>query len=344
MLAAGGGGNVEVGEVILRRSIEQFGEVKLVSLNEIDDDDLIIPMGMMGAPIAGIEKFGYEGEPSQVVRLLAEKLGRDVSAVTAVEVGGSNSMIPMVAAVQLGVPMVDADSMGRAFPETQMTSFHLKGVPASPLALIDERGNKCMVEATDTFWAEKISRTITSIMGARSMVATFAMDGRTAKSACIDGTITLSEKIGDLLMKSRGKEEVLADLLELVRGVVLFRGKVTDLHRETVGGFNKGSVSLNGFDEYSSLEGKIFFQNENLVFYADSRPVATVPDIITVLNSETWVPITTEELKYGLRTIVVGLPCAPIWRTAEGLEVAGPRYFGYDVDYSPVEERARRPR
>ena len=113
MLAAGGGGNVEVGEVILRRSIEQFGDVKLVSLNEIDDDDLIIPMGMMGAPIAGIEKFGYEGEPSQVVRLLAEKLGRDVSAVTAVEVGGSNSMIPMVAAVQLGVPMVDADSMGR---------------------------------------------------------------------------------------------------------------------------------------------------------------------------------------------------------------------------------------
>src|SRR5207249_5845776 len=135
--------------------------------------------------------------------------------------------------------------------------------PASPLALIEERGNRGSVEARDTFWAERISRARTSIMGDRSMVATFEMDGRTAKSACIDGTITLSEKIGDKRMKSRGREEVLADLLELVRGVVLFRGKVTDLHRETVGGFNKGSVSLNGFDEYSSLEGKIFFQNEN---------------------------------------------------------------------------------
>ena len=30
---------------------------------------------------------------------------------------------------------------------------------------------------------------------------------------------------------------------------------------------------------------------------------------------------------------------APQWRTPEGLAVVGPRAFGYDIDYVPVEER-----
>jgi len=341
MLAAGGGGNVEVGEALLKRAIDKFGNVNLLSLNELRDDDFIIPLGEMGAPVTGIEKFGGEEEPSLVVKYLAEEIGREATAVCAVEVGGSNSMIPMVAAAQLGIPMVDADSMGRAFPETQMSSFHLNGVSASPLAMLDERGNKCIIETVDTFWAERIARTITASMGARSMVATFAMDGKTAKSACIADTITLSQRLGELLTTSRGSERSLEDLLSLVKGVVLFRGKIVDVHRETVGGFNKGGVSLDGLDEFSSVRGRISFQNENLVCFVDSRPVATVPDMITILDTETWVPITTEELKYGLRTLVVGLPAAPIWRTPKGIEVAGPRCFGYDFDYVPVEERSK---
>jgi DUF917 family protein len=337
-LAAGGGGNVEIGKLLLKRAIEKFGKVELITVDELRDDDFIVPLGEMGAPVVGLEKFGRGDEPSLVVKYLANKIGRKVSAVTAVEVGGGNSMIPMVAAAQLGVPMVDADSMGRAFPETQMTSYHIHGVPASPFALIDERGNVCEIEAVDTFWAERISRNITSQMGARSTVATFAMDGKTAKYACVAGTISLSQTIGKIL-NLRESEDKLSQLLKQVRGQILFRGKIMDVNRQTAGGFNKGGVTFQGMNENLASTCRIYFQNENLICYVDDRVVATVPDIITVLNSESLIPITTEELRYGFRTFIVGLPAAPIWRTQAGIKVAGPRYFGYDVDYIPVEDR-----
>ena len=64
-----------------------------------------------------------------------------------------------------------------------------------------------------------------------------------------------------------------------------------------------------------------------------------MPDLIVVMDAETGGPITTEELRYGFRVVVIGAPCVPAWRTAEGLALVGPRYFGYDIDFVPVEER-----
>ena len=218
-----------------------------------------------------------------------------------------------------------------------MTSFHLNGLVASPLALMDERGNKVMVEAVDTFWAEKIARTITSLMGARSFVATFGMSGKTAKAACIGGTITLSQRIGEVLNRAHAGEARLEALSKLVNGSILFGGKIVDVNRKTVGGFNKGDVSIQGVDEHSGKSCSIAFQNENLICRVGDKVMATVPDIITVLNSETLNPITTEELRYGYRVAVIGIPAAPIWRSQKGIQVAGPRYFGYDLNYVPVE-------
>ena len=67
---------------------------------------------------------------------------------------------------------------------------------------------------------------------------------------------------------------------------------------------------------------------------------ASVPDLITVLDSETADAIATERVKYGQRVTVIAMACDPIWRTPPGLQMAGPRAFGYDFDYAPVEELA----
>ena len=80
------------------------------------------------------------------------------------------------------------------------------------------------------------------------------------------------------------------------------------------------------------------FQNENIYAEVDGVIAATVPDLICMVDSATFVPVTTENLKYGKRVLVVALPCDPAWRTPGGLELAGPRWFGLDVDYRPLEE------
>ncbi len=64
-----------------------------------------------------------------------------------------------------------------------------------------------------------------------------------------------------------------------------------------------------------------------------------MPDLIAVLDAETGQPITTESLRYGFRVVILGIPCHEKWRTPAGLALVGPRYFGYDTDYIPVEER-----
>jgi len=86
----------------------------------------------------------------------------------------------------------------------------------------------------------------------------------------------------------------------------------------------------------------VSFQNENLVAWLDGEVVAAVPDLITIIDAETGDAITTERLRYGFRVIVLGIPCDEKWRTPAGVELGGPRHFGYDFDFVPLEQLAAR--
>ena len=112
--------------------------------------------------------------------------------------------------------------------------------------------------------------------------------------------------------------------------------KVRIRYKETNGELEV--IKIEGIDEYKGQNLLIHFQNENLVAIKDGKVIASVPDLITLLDLETAMPITTEAVKYGYRCFVIGIPCSEMWRTKEGLEVAGPRYFGYDVEYRPIEK------
>ena len=57
------------------------------------------------------------------------------------------------------------------------------------------------------------------------------------------------------------------------------------------------------------------------------KPKVTTPDLITVVDDQTGLPITTEALKYGLRVVVLGFPCHPQWRTPRGFETGRATVF-----------------
>jgi DUF917 family protein len=116
------------------------------------------------------------------------------------------------------------------------------------------------------------------------------------------------------------------------------RGKITDVDRRTTQGFARGTLTLEGFDEFEGPTYTIEFQNENLICRAEEQVLATVPDLICILDSESGTPVTTEELRYGFRVSVIGLPAPPQLTTPEALEVVGPRAFGFDVGYRPLSQ------
>jgi DUF917 family protein len=150
-------------------------------------------------------------------------------------------------------------------------------------------------------------------------------------------SVSLAIEIGNAMTAA---DQPIDALREMVGARVLITGKLTDVERRVSGGFVRGRVEVEGLDDHRGRTVEIEIQNENLVARDGDRVLASVPDIITVLDSETAEAIHTERLRYGQRVSVVAFPCDPIWRSPGGLRLAGPRAFGYDFDYVPIEELA----
>jgi DUF917 family protein len=333
VLGTGGGGDPHVGRLLAEAALREHGPVTLVDVDEVPDDAVVLPVAMMGAPTVMVEKLPSADQVGTAVQALAKYLGRTPTHLACIEAGGVNSTIPFVAAAQLGLPLVDGDGMGRAFPELQMVLPTLSGISATPLAIVDEKGNRGVFDTVDNHWAERLARTATIDMGCSSIISLFAMTGTELRRAWVPGTLSLCDEIGRTISRARREHD---DPVEAVAGVlgarVLHTGKVVDVARRTTTGFARGEGIVEGVGEDAGHRMVLHFQNEHLLAERDGIIEATTPDLIMVLESDTGEPITTEGLRFGQRVSVLAAPCDPRWHTPAGLELVGPRYFGYDTD------------
>lgn len=335
LLGTGGGGDPYIGKLMALQAIEKHGPVKLISAAELDDDDLVVPSAMMGAPTVMVEKVPSGEESLAAFSALEDYLGKKITATMPIEAGGVNSLLPLALAAQTGLPVVDADGMGRAFPELQMVTFHLDDINASPMVLADEKKNSIVLNAVNGMWTEKIARSATMTMGGSLLNAIYPMIGKQTKESSILNSLTLEEELGDIILNSKNPIE---DLRTKLKGHILFNGKVTDIERKTDGGFVRGSAKFDGINQDKGSAASLEFQNENLICLVDGEPKCITPDLITVLDAETGMPITTEGLKFGMRVVILGMPADEKWRTERGIETVGPKYFGYDYEYKTIEE------
>ncbi|GLW05477.1 hypothetical protein Misp01_06070 [Microtetraspora sp. NBRC 13810] len=344
VLGTGGGGDPHVGQLLVRQAIREFGPVTVLDPDEVDDDALVIPTAQMGAPTVVFEKLPRGTEPVAALRALEDRLGERASATMPIECGGINSMIPLVVGARTGLPVVDADGMGRAFPELQMETFGVYGVPGSPMAIAGERGETAVIDTgADNRRMEWLARGVTVRLGGAAHIAEYSMRGADVKRTAIPRTLTLALTVGRAIREAReaGADPVarLADALggTLYRHLrVLFRGKIADVERRTEAGFARGRAAAVSFDGEHKLE--LVFQNENLVALVDGELRCVVPDLVCVLEAERAEPITTETLRYGQRVTVVGISTPGIMRTPEALAVFGPSAFELPYDFTPVEQ------
>ena len=347
LLGTGGGGDPHIGSLMAREAIARYGPVRVLPVDAFADDALIAIVSMSGAPTVMTEKIPNGGEIDRVLDRVADFAGRMPDAVISVEIGGMNSVIPVVAAARASLPLVDGDGMGRAFPEFQMTSFNVSGVKFGPRFVTDEKGNVLRIEGIDASWIERINRRALIAMGG-SVITAIGLTGADVKRGAIPGTISLAIEIGEALRQSKSSGSPwLERLLQVVDAIPLFSGKVISVDRLTTGGFARGNAVVSGIGAERERAIRIDFQNEHLIAREldgddASHVLITTPDLIAVLDSETGTPITTEMLHYGQRVTVIGIPSPSVWRTSRGLELAGPRYFGFPVDFEPVEDRVGR--
>ena len=344
LLGAGGGGDPYVGKLVAMGAVKECGPVTLLDPKEVPDDALLVPIAMMGAPTVLGEKGIGGGEYQTLYNMVSQFFGKKIYAFMPIEAGGVNSMLPIAACARLGLPLVDCDGMGRAFPELQMVTFTIGGMSATPMALTDEKGNSVIFETITNKWTEELARAVTMSCGGSVSVSLYPMTGAQMKAYSVKNIVTRSQKLGEAIRTVKNcADDVTPEehFLQFSEGYKLFKGKIADVLRETRGAFNFGKVMLEGIGECKGHQAYVEFQNENLTATVDGEILATTPDLICLVDTETFTPVTTDALKYGKRVLVIGLKCFEMWRTPAGIDLVGPRYFGCDTDYIPLEERCK---
>lgn len=353
ILATGGGGNPEIGRLWALKVLDEGKNIVLVDPEDIPDNIFIACPTPLGSSVVLTEKPPNEEVCTHAIAKLEDYLGKRIQATIPLECGGVASTITYAVAGELELPIIDADGMGRAFPELQMTSWATHGVNPTPTVSCDDRLNTTVIDTKDNhLLAESIARKTSMSYGGISWIATYPMNGSDVKRTSIINSQSIAWDVGKSVLQARKEhlnpaEQIIATLKQKynIHGYKVFDGKITDIKRdfgsELQKGFTIGQLVMEGINEDKGKSATIDFQNEWLNLIVDGYLECTTPDLIIILDTETGEPIRTDIVKYGYRGTVLLLAAQDRMRTPKGIKAFGPRYFGYNIDYIPVEVRQK---
>jgi len=342
VLGAGGGGSPRQSALVLRRLLRQGATVRIADVDDLADDDLGPVLAGMGAPTVGIERLPTAGRYGHLIEATDRAMGRPVSFLAIGEIGGGNAVTPLIGAAESGLPVADADPMGRAFPELQMNTYMIDGLLPRPLLLEDAKQVTAVLHnLPDALTAERYARALTWAMGGGAGLVLSVLTGAQVRQHGIAGTLTLAERIGRAMAAARAAHRTTVEaLVDTVPGTrPLFEGKIVDLERRTAAGFARGVLTIEGLGPDRGDTLTIDFQNEWLIARRGDRPedvLLTTPDLLVLIEQESGRALGSEAVRYGLRLFVLGMPAARELKTERALAVVGPRAFGYEAAFRPL--------
>ncbi|KAB5551244.1 hypothetical protein GE09DRAFT_167168 [Coniochaeta sp. 2T2.1] len=372
ILGTGGGGSPYSSMVRLREMLRKGAVVRVTSPEDLKDDDQVGCGGGAGSPTVGIEKLSAD-EMLQAQQELAAVTGRQPTHMIAIEIGGMNGLQSMIlgASSNMDVPALDADYMGRAYPTKWQTTpvvYNERETIWSSSAIADGNGDVVVIaKATSDLQVEKIIRAALSQMGSSVGGADIPLAGEEVRRWAVANTISQSWRIGRAVANARRSnriDKVAETIIDECGGSdgakVLFKGKIVGVSRTLRMGHIYGELIIEGGavtedeipDADNPFQGriKIPFKNENIaairgVVSEDSGALerqedvlAIVPDLIAVIDAQNGEAIGTPEYRYGLLVIVLGIAASDKWtETARGIEIGGPKSFGFDhLEYEPL--------
>ena len=338
VLGTGGGGNPYLPLLNMRLLYREGHRVQLMDAADLDDEEWVGTVANMGAPLVGQERLTDSLTLARAVSVMEDHIGRRFTALMSMEIGGANGVRPLMAAAHLKRPVVDSDTMGRAYPEAQMTSVSVGDLTPCPLTAVDVRGFVSIVHEVPTWkWAERVARKICVEYGSVAATCQPPRTGAEVKKWGIHGTTTKAIAIGAAVRDAqRTHDDPVMAILSVEPGKLLYTGKVVDVARRATEGFLRGVVRFDGLDAWRGSAMTINFQNEWIVAWRDDEAIAMTPDLICVLDTMSGEAVGSETIRYGQRVSVIALPPPPVFLSEAGLRHVGPRAFGYDLDFRSV--------
>ncbi|KAJ9223956.1 hypothetical protein DTO169C6_3576 [Paecilomyces variotii] len=367
VLGCAGGGS-PFGEYIrIRDQIRQGYTIRVIDATALEDDAVVYWGGHMGSPAVSVERLAND-ETEQAVLELMEYLGhKKIDAFMDLEIGGANGLqaLALSSTKNHGCPVVDADFMGRAYPTYWQTTICIyEKNPLVPCALASGDGKTIlMTKTTNDEIVDRALRAACAEMGSRVGKAAKPTSKHSIINYSVLNTVSLAWRIGRTISRAAATNTVSTVAEQMIdecggpeAAKILFRGKIVSVERRLFKGHSYGEITIqqvqSGEQEDVSTSTpavatggvlKIPFKNENIYakHVADDGTetyVATVPDLISVLDTQSGRALGVPEFRYGVMVTVLGITCSPRWTdTPKGLEIGGPGAFGYhDIPYKPL--------
>jgi DUF917 family protein len=343
----------------VKEALNKGKQFKLIAIDNFPADWMVVAVQGLGGGGAWehvIERTQHQNLPtitsaqanSRVVDLLSEHMGKEVKALVRSEAAGATTTALLVAADK-GIPTLDAGITGRAVPEVQQSIPWINGIASIPTAIITRWGDEIIIKhAVDEYRVEDIGRAIAVASGGGATITMTPMSGEQLHRGVIPGNLSEAILFGKTVREARqaGKDPIAA-LLDVSNGYKLFQGIVTKSDERGDRGFNWVDVEIEGINEYAGHTYKVFVKNENIVAWLDDEVDVISPDYIYNLNPETGESTTggggVGGYPLDVEVVMVGVPAPEQWRSEKGIELIGPRHFGFDFEYTSIKKlQARR--
>ncbi len=245
-----------------------------------------------------------------------------------------------------GRPVVDADTAGyRAVPEVSLSSLNVAEVPITPAVLVTAWGDLLVLEKVLNWQRyEDLARHVAvSCGGGVSGMAAFRGDA--IERGAVQGSISKAIEVGRAIREAvdAGRDPTSA-AAQAAGGHILFRGRVLAQLNEDKGAFIWGDERLEGTGEFAGHAFRVWYKNENHMTWLDGRPYVMSPDLVTVLDARTGRGLSNfaaSDWTWGREVAVLGVPCAPVWRTERGARIFNPLRWGFACEYVPIDRAMR---
>ncbi|MBM3292265.1 DUF917 domain-containing protein [Candidatus Bathyarchaeota archaeon] len=356
ILGCGGGGEVSSGKELVNYAFDHGYKFKLVDISELKNDEMLCIISSVGggvnqeirervAPYHKLFKSSIETRIQRFKRSpeeLSRYIGKEFAAYLPSETGGGNGIMPMFLNAIEGKPSVDGDGCGRAKPEIGISLTHVAGIPIAPISVFTPFMESIIIKnAIDDFRGEDMTRQLAVASGGGVTASRSSSSVKDYKNAIATNQVTRCIKIGNTIREARANNTNPCESFEKIAGAnKLFEGKVTKYEAEGKGGFNWGNWHIRGMKEYENHHMRIWYKNENLISWLDDKPHVVCPDLICVVDNETceglsnFTRINYEDQKVS----VYGIPAIDKWKTPKGIDIFGPKHFGFNIEYTPIEK------
>jgi uncharacterized protein len=355
LMGTGGGGPTETGLELMEGAMQEGFTLKWIDVSEMAEDESSCTVFGSGAISTEVpknqeevnrlgQKLGLENKYGEraiemAVRELEKYTGGKVGAIVPAELGGSNTPAPLVIAARMGLSLIDGDYSGRAVPQDMQTTYFLKGIMNYPAAITDWWGDVVILkQAASIEMGERIGKLLSVASYGKVYMATTLLNAQQTREMVVPGTLTKSLEMGQAVRKAReNHQDPVQAAVEVLKGWRLFSGEVTSKDWDVQSTGSVGITHLKGVGRDAGHTLDIYFFNENHIALLDGKPFVSSPDLIITANPESGEGYTNPEIKAGDAVEVIGAKVYPAFRSELALKYFGPRYWGYDFDYIPIE-------